>query len=154
MLGAVGVARCAGETVSDHDSVTDAVPSSLPAAMDLIDEYMHRVLRGKEDPVGVIEELKGALTEGHLGEDVGNVAGLYSICADLSDIVDRYPFDYNDGTEMIAEREIRDAAWDWLTSPRSTVGIKNYIDHWTARIRTLPTRDGGRPFRGPSDALT
>ncbi|MEU8392268.1 hypothetical protein [Micromonospora sp. NPDC048842] len=74
---------------------------------------------------------------------------MYNIYGDLSDIVDGYPFDYGDGTEMIAQREIRDAAWDWLTIARNAEGIKTYVDHWVARIAALPTTDGGRPFRHP-----
>lgn len=111
---------------------------------------MYRVLKGREDPVEAVEELKGALVELLLRDDVGSGGGLYHIYADLSDIVDGYPFHYDAGTEMIAQREIRDAAWDWLSMPRSPDGLKTYIDHWTARIAALPTTDGGRPFRGGS----
>ena len=111
---------------------------------------MHRVLKGREDPVGVIEELKCALIELLLREDVRNAGGLLSIYADSSDIVDGYPFHYGDGSEMIAQREIRDAAWDWLSIPRNADGVKTYVDHWAARIAALPTTDGGRPFPGKS----
>ncbi|WP_433534545.1 hypothetical protein ACQPZK_20455 [Micromonospora sp. CA-249363] len=125
--------------------MTDAVSSSLAAVIDLIDGYMHRVLRGREDPVRVVGELMCALIDlppAHVGR-------LYNIYGDLSDIVDGYPFDYGDGTEMIAQREIRDAAWDWLTIARNAEGVKTYVDHWVARIAALPTTDGGRPFRHP-----
>ncbi|MEV0730985.1 hypothetical protein [Polymorphospora sp. NPDC050346] len=128
--------------------MTNAVSASLTAVIDLIDGYMHRVLNGGEDPVGVVEELKSALVELLLRDDVGNAGGLYGIYADLSDIVDGYPFHYGDGTEMIAQREIRDAAWDWLSIPRNADGVKTYVDHWAARIAALPTTDGGRPYRG------
>ncbi len=117
--------------------------------IDLIDGYMHRVLKGREDPVSVVEELKFALIELLPGDDVGKVGGLYGIYADLSDIIDGYPFDYGDGTEMIAQREIRDAAWDWLSIPRNADGIETYVDHWAARNAALPTTDGGQPFRHP-----
>ncbi|MEO3926766.1 hypothetical protein ABGB07_23275 [Micromonosporaceae bacterium B7E4] len=131
--------------------MTDAVSASLTAMIDLIDGYMHRVLKGREDPVGVVEELKYALVELLLlRDDVEIAGGLYSIYADLSDIVDGYPFHYDDGTEMIAQREIRDAAWDWLSISRNADGMKTYVDHWAARIAALPTTDGGRPFRGDS----
>ncbi|MGI5147188.1 hypothetical protein ACQEVC_12525 [Plantactinospora sp. CA-294935] len=133
--------------------MTDAVSPSLTAVIDLIDGHMHRVLKGREDPVGVVEELKCALVDLLLRDNVGNVGGLYSIYADLSDIVDGYPFHYDDGTEMIAQREIRDAAWDWLSNPRNADGMKTYVDRWTARIAALPTTDGGRPFRGNSGRL-
>ncbi|MBQ1023962.1 hypothetical protein [Micromonospora sp. C95] len=133
--------------------MTDAASPSLTTVIDLIDGYMHRVLRGREDPVGVVEELKAALVELLPRDDVGNASGLYSIYADLSDIVDGYPFDYGDGTEMIAQREIRDAAWDWLSIPRNADGMKNYVDRWAARVAALPTTDGGRPFRGTSGRL-
>lgn len=105
---------------------------------------MHRVLKGREDPVGVVEELKCALVELLLRDDVGNAGGLYSIYADLSDIVDGYPFHCDDGTEMIAQREIRDAAWDWLSIPLNADGMKTYVDHWAARIAAFrrPTEDG------------
>lgn len=146
-MRAAGVRSGAGDTASDHGRVTDAVSSSLAAVIDLIDGYMHRVLKGREDPVRVVEELKCALIELLPGDDVGNVGGLYSIYADLSDIVDGYPFDYGDGTEMIAQRELRDAAWDWLSIPRNADGIETYVGHWAARIAALPTADGGRPFR-------
>lgn len=95
----------------------------------------------------VVEELKGALIELRLKVDLGNIGELYPLYADLSDIVDGYPIDYDDGTEMIAEREIRDAAWDWLSIPRNTDGIRTYVDYWTARIATLPSTEGGRQFR-------
>ncbi|WBB52390.1 hypothetical protein [Verrucosispora sp. WMMD573] len=130
--------------------MTDA---ASPTVIDLIDGYMHRVLKGREDPVGVVEELKAALVELLPRDDVGNASGLYSIYADLSDIVDGYPFDYADGTEMIAQREIRDAAWDWLSIPRNADGMKNYVDRWAARVAALPTTDGGRRFRGTSGRL-
>ncbi|WP_346125509.1 hypothetical protein [Micromonospora coerulea] len=133
--------------------MTDAVSPSLTAVINLIDGYMHRVLKGREDPVGVVEELKYALVELLLRDDVGNAGGLYSIYADLSDIVDGYPFHYDDGAEMIAQREIRDAAWDWLCIPLNADGMKTYVDHWAARIAALPTTDGGRPFRGNSGRL-
>ncbi|WP_262285458.1 hypothetical protein [Micromonospora sp. MA102] len=148
-----GREQLAGDTASDHERVTDAVSSSLTAVIDLIDGYMHRVLKGREDPVGVVEELKCALIELLPGDDVGNIGRLYSIYADLSDIVDGYPFHYGDGTEMIAQREIRDSAWDWLNIPRNADGMKTYVDHWAARIAALPTTDGGRPFRGNSGRL-
>jgi hypothetical protein len=54
---------------------------------------------------------------------------------------------------MIAQREIRDAAWDWLSIPRNADGMKTYVDHWTARIAALPTTEGGRPFRGNAGRL-
>jgi hypothetical protein len=147
-------AKCgAGHTASDHERVTDAVSSSLPTVIDLVDGYMHRVLNGREDPVEVVEELKCALTELHPRGDVGDAGLLYSICADLSDIVDGYPFHYDDGTEMIAQREIRDAAWDWLSIPRNVDGMKTYVDCWAARIAALPTTEGGRPFRGNAGRL-
>ncbi|MDW5327525.1 hypothetical protein [Plantactinospora sp. KLBMP9567] len=134
-------------------SLADAVSSSSTAVIDLIDGYMHRVLKGREDPVGVVEELKCALVDLLLTDDVVNVAALYSIYADLSDIVDGYPFHYDDGTEMIAQREIRDAAWEWLSIARNADGMKTYVDRWAARIAALPTTDGGRPFRGDSGRL-
>lgn len=146
-MRAAGVRSGAGDTASDHGRVTDAVTSSLTAVIDLIDGYMHRALKGREDPVRVVEELKCALIELLPGDDVGNAGRLYSIYADLSDIVDGYPFDYGDGTEMIAQRELRDAAWDWLSIPRNADGIETYVGHWAARIAALPTADGGRPFR-------
>ncbi|MFI5924820.1 hypothetical protein ACIA3K_02445 [Micromonospora sp. NPDC051543] len=126
--------------------MTHAVSSSLAAVIDLIDGYMHRVLKGREDPVGVIGDLMYALIDlppAHVGR-------LYNIYGDLSDIVDGYPFDYGDGTEMIAQREIRDAAWDWLTTARNAEGIKTYVDQWVAKIAALPKTEGGRPFRHPS----
>jgi hypothetical protein len=152
-LRAAGARSSAGDRASDHERVTDAASSSLTAVIDLIDGYMHRVLNGREDPVGVVEELKCALVELPLTDDVGNTGRLYSIYADLSDIVDGYPFDYGDGTEMIAQREIRDAAWDWLSMPRNADGMEAYVDHWAARIAALPATDGGRPFRGNSGRL-
>ncbi|HEX5595710.1 MAG TPA: hypothetical protein VFX61_06775 [Micromonosporaceae bacterium] len=133
--------------------MTDAVSSSLTAVIDLIDGYMHRMLKGREDPVWVVEELKGALVELILRDDVGNAGELYCIYADLSDIVDGYPYHYGDGTEMLAQREIRDAAWDWLSIPRNADGMKTYVDHWAARIAALPATDGGRPFRSDSGRL-
>ncbi|MCI4061193.1 hypothetical protein MRQ36_00835 [Micromonospora sp. R77] len=54
---------------------------------------------------------------------------------------------YGSGTEMIAQREIRDAAWDWLSIPRNADGIRTYVDRWTARMAALSTIEGGRPFR-------
>ncbi|MEV1319972.1 hypothetical protein AB0J14_28280 [Micromonospora arborensis] len=116
---------------------------------DLVDGYMYRVLQGSEDPIWVVEELKFGLVELLLADDDVEIAGrLYNIYADLSDIVDGYPFHYGDGTEMIAQRESRDAAWDWLSFPRNAVGMKSYVDHWAARIAALPSNEEGRPFRG------
>ncbi|WP_433125028.1 hypothetical protein ACQPWW_21490 [Micromonospora sp. CA-240977] len=128
--------------------MTDTAPSSLPAVIDLIDGHMYRVLKGAEDPVTVIEELKGALIELHPEVFVRSVDKLYPIYADLSDIVDGFPFDYGDGAELIAQREIRDVAWDWLSMARNADGLAIYIDRWTARIAALPTIEEGRPFRG------
>lgn len=133
--------------------MSDAASSSQPTVTDLIDGYMHRVLKGGVDPVEVVEELKCALTELAPRVDVADASRLYTIFADLSDVVDGYPFHYDDGTEMIAQREIRDAAWDWLSNPRNADGMKTYIDHWTARIAALPTTEGGRPFRGNAGRL-
>ncbi|MEW2144419.1 hypothetical protein AB0869_16575 [Micromonospora vinacea] len=127
--------------------MTDTVPPSLAAAIELIDEYMYRVLKGAEDSVLVVEELKGALTEPQSEVSMASVGELYPIFGDLSDIVDGFPFDYGDGTEMIAQREIRDAAWDWLTMARNADGLKTYVDQWTARVAALPTIEEGRPFR-------
>ncbi|WP_146755458.1 hypothetical protein [Micromonospora saelicesensis] len=130
--------------------MTDTVPASLPAVIELVDEYMYRVLKGAEDSVLVIGELMGALTEpnaevSEVGE--GSVGSLYPLFGDLSDIVDGFPFDYGDGTQMIAQREIRDAAWDWLTTVRNADGLKAYVDRWIARSAALPTIEDGRPFR-------
>ncbi|MEU8265332.1 hypothetical protein AB0C02_32615 [Micromonospora sp. NPDC048999] len=47
-LRAAGVRSGVGDTASDHERVTDAVSSSLAAVIDLIDGYMHRVLKGKK----------------------------------------------------------------------------------------------------------
>jgi hypothetical protein len=130
--------------------VTDTVPASLPAVIELVDEYMYRVLKGAEDSVLVIGELMGALTEpnAEVSEvSEGSVGRLYPLFGDLSDIVDGFPFDYGDGTEMIAQREIRDAAWDWLTTARNADGLKAYVDRWIARSAALPTIEDGRPFR-------
>ncbi|MEU7923474.1 hypothetical protein [Micromonospora zamorensis] len=105
--------------------MTDAASSSLTAVFDLVDGYMYRVLKGREDPVGVVGELMFGLIELLDGDDDVEVAGrLYNIYGDLSDIVDGYPFHYGDGTEVIAQREIRDAAWDWLSFPRTAGGLK------------------------------
>ncbi|WP_146758606.1 hypothetical protein [Micromonospora saelicesensis] len=130
--------------------MTDTVPASLPAVIELVDEYMYRVLKGAEDSVLVIGELMGALTEpnAEVSEvSEGSVGRLYPLFGDLSDIVDGFPFDYGDGTEMIAQREIRDDAWDWLTTARNADGLKAYVDRWIARSAALPTIEDGRPFR-------
>ncbi|WP_112678432.1 hypothetical protein [Micromonospora saelicesensis] len=130
--------------------MTDTVPASLPAVIELVDEHMYRVLKGAEDSVLVIGELMGALTEpnAEVSEiSEGSVGKLYPLFGDLSDIVDGFPFDYGDGTEMIAQREIRDAAWDWLTTARNADGLKAYVDRWIARSAALPTIEDGRPFR-------
>ncbi|MET7372795.1 hypothetical protein [Micromonospora arida] len=127
--------------------MTDTVPASLPAVIELVDEYMYRVLKGAEDSVLVIGELMGALTELNAEVSKGSVGKLYPIFGDLSDIVDGFPFDYGDGTEMIAQREIRDAAWDWMTTARDADGLKTYVDRWIARSAALPTIEDGRPFR-------
>ncbi|WP_433261547.1 hypothetical protein ACQPWR_20340 [Micromonospora vinacea] len=130
--------------------MTDTVPASLPAVIELVDEHMYRVLKGAEDSVLVIGELMGALTEpnAEVSEiSEGSVGKLYPLFGDLSDIVDGFPFDYGDGTEMIAQREIRDAAWDWLTTVRNADGLKTYVDRWIARGAALPTIEDGRPFR-------
>ncbi|RAO46101.1 hypothetical protein GAR06_02965 [Micromonospora saelicesensis] len=111
---------------------------------------MYRVLKGAEDSVLVIGELMGALTEpnAEVSEvSEGSVGRLYPLFGDLSDIVDGFPFDYGDGTEMIAQREIRDDAWDWLTTARNADGLKAYVDRWIARSAALPTIEDGRPFR-------
>ncbi|MEU4473948.1 hypothetical protein [Micromonospora sp. NPDC023888] len=131
--------------------MTDTVSASLPAVIELVDEYMYRVLKGADDSVLVIGELMGALTEpnAEVSEvSEGSVGKLYPLFGDLSDIVDGFPFDYADGTQMIAQREIRDAAWDWLTTARNTDWLTIYIDRWTERIAALPTIEEGRPFRG------
>ncbi|MCZ7375918.1 hypothetical protein [Micromonospora sp. WMMC250] len=132
--------------------MTDAASSSLAALIDLVDSHMQRVLKGREDPVEVVSELMSGLIDLPVGADRGIVGRLYGIYGDLSDIVDGYPFNYDAGTEMIAQREIRDAAWDWLSSPRDAHGIKTYMDQWGARIQALPSKEGGRPFRAPGRA--
>lgn len=126
--------------------MTDAVPPYVAAAIDLLDGYLHRVLKGREDPVEVVGELMSAMTDVVLS-DLPDAGGLFCVFGDLSDITDGYPYHYGDGAEMIAQREIRDAAWDWLTTARDADGIAAYVARWTARNAALPTTEKGRPFR-------
>jgi len=106
---------------------------------------MHRILDSSEDPVLVLMELMGALTEPPLFEHprcAGELSGDFGV---LSDIVDAYPVDYGANAEMVAGREISDAAREWLAMPRTVEGMQQYLDRWDARLAVLPVTYGGRP---------
>lgn len=70
--------------------------------------------------------------------------GLYVLLAGLGDIVDGWPVDYGAATEMIAQREIRGAAWDWLEAVRTANAVQSYLECWVARGRALPVSENGR----------
>ncbi len=134
--------------MGDHEEVSDAQPSDLPDLALIIDAYMHRILNSGEDPVDVLGELMWALSELPLFEDLRCAGGLYCIFGVLSDIVDAYPVDYGANSEMIAGREIRDAARDWLSMPHTVEGMEHYLVRWDARLEALPAAYGGRPVPG------
>ncbi|WP_250030964.1 hypothetical protein [Paractinoplanes maris] len=124
----------------------EAEQPATPALIQRVDSFMYRVLDRAEDPVGVIEELKAALTElALMADSAGPAEALYPIMADLSDIADHYPVDYGEDAEMIARREIGDAARDWLRLPRTAGGVKSYVDRWAERVAALPATYRGRP---------
>ncbi|WP_412739414.1 hypothetical protein [Krasilnikovia sp. MM14-A1259] len=86
--------------------------------------YMRRVLDPAENPIAVVGELMGALTEPPYRDDLPGAGELYRVWADLSGIVDGRPVDYGDESEVIAVRECRQAAQDWLAMPRTIGGLR------------------------------
>ncbi|MDZ5447702.1 hypothetical protein U2F26_34200 [Micromonospora sp. 4G57] len=109
---------------------------------------MHRILNSGEDPMDVLEELTWALSEPPLFEDLWCASALYCNFGLLSDIVDAYPVDYGANAEMIAGREIRDAAREWLSMPHTVEGMEQYLVRWNARLQALPAAYGGRLVLG------
>jgi hypothetical protein len=134
--------------MGDHEGVSDAKPPDLPDLAQVVDTYMHRILNSGEDPVAALGELMWALSEPTLFEDLWCASALYRTFGQLSDIVDAYPVDYGTNAEMIAGREIRDAAQDWLGMPHTVEGMEQYLVRWEARLEALPAAYGGRLVPG------
>ena len=133
--------------ISDHGQMSDAgdIPAALLLTMDL---HMWRILRSAEDPVEVVAELGYELTAPALMNSVECAGRLYVLFADLGDIVDGWPVDYGAATEMIAQREIRDAAWDWLEAVRTAQDVESYLGRWAARGMALRVSEEGHPRPG------
>lgn len=118
------------------------IPAALLLAMNA---HMWRILRLGEDPVEVVAGLGYELTVPPWMETVEYAGGLYHLFADLGDIVDGWPVGYGAATEMIAQREIRDAAWDWLEMVRTAPDVESYLERWEARGLALPASEEGHP---------
>lgn len=117
--------------MSDHDDVSaaDDVPGAL---ISVIDSLMWRILKGHEDPVELVAEVSGEFLQPSWAE-VAHAGGLYRLFAELGDIVDGWPVSYGEATEMVAQREIRDAAWDWLETVRTAGAMESFLERWEAR---------------------
>lgn len=140
-----GIAASSSRATADVGRFWDAVRMTDVPADDMVDAfaerlhpYMDRILGGGEDPHLVVGELKWALTEPPYFEQLWGVGWLYRIWGDLSDIVDGWPVDYGPGREAIADREVRQAAQDWLSTPHTAAGLEDYIERWKARLAALP----------------
>ncbi|WP_127502932.1 hypothetical protein [Actinoplanes solisilvae] len=68
----------------------------------------------------------------------------YRVFVELTDVVDGFPYDHGPAAaaEMIAQREIRDAAWDWLSGPRTGENMWSYLSRWENRIAALSDPPG------------
>lgn len=113
-----------------------------------VNRHMWRILRSTEDVVEVVAELCSELTVPSWMETVEYAGRLYVLFADIGDIVDGWPVHYGAATEMIAQREIRDAAWDWLAVVRTAQDVHSYLERWEARGSALPAAEEGHPRPG------
>jgi hypothetical protein len=143
MSGFVPACEPSGCTGSDHGKV-DHAEDTPDALIRIVDAHMWRILAVGEDPVEVIAELQYELIESPSQETAESAGRLYLLFADLGDIVDGWPVDYGTATEMVAQREIRDAARDWLEAVRTADDVPLYLERWVARSMALPASEGGR----------
>ncbi|MCA2189548.1 hypothetical protein [Nonomuraea cavernae] len=59
---------------------------------------------------------------------------LYGIWAEIDDILDRWPLDYGPDTDVIALREFKRVAEEWLNMPQREAGIRDYVHQWKVRM--------------------
>lgn len=123
--------------------MTDSRDLDVALLTSLIDPYMRRIVNTQVDAVEVILDVMGTLMSPPVQDMIWYAGGLYGVFADMSDIVDGYPFSYGDNAEAVAQQVITEDAHHWLDMPHDAEGLESYLSNTAATMEVLPSLHGG-----------
>ncbi|GAA1023697.1 hypothetical protein Aple_090280 [Acrocarpospora pleiomorpha] len=68
-------------------------------------------------------------------EHLSSASSIYCIWMDIDDILDGWPVEYGPDSKVLALREFKRAAQEWLDMPRTQAGLQDYLRgvHWRQR---------------------